>query len=107
MNGRTSHVGGGLLAAPWCWRRAAGPGNPPPKGTPDPDRRLGARRGPQADGSLTLVEGSPVTLTVDAERWGGVAACNSYGGSVSLDGDRLTFDDGIASRRWPASTTTS
>jgi heat shock protein HslJ len=63
---------------------------------PDPtgDWVLTEGRGP--DGELALVDGSPVTLSIEADRWGGVAACNSYGGRVDLDGDRLTFDDGLA-----------
>lgn len=37
------------------------------------------------DGSaLVLVDGSPVTLRVDAGQLGGTAACNSYGGPIAI-----------------------
>jgi heat shock protein HslJ len=96
MNGRTSRRAAGALAAALVLAACGGSGEPAAEGTPDPTGDWVLVEGRGQDGPLTLVEGSPVTLTVDAERWGGVAACNSYGGSVSLDGDRLTFDDGIA-----------
>jgi heat shock protein HslJ len=33
--------------------------------------------------------GHPVTLTVDAGRWSGTAACNRYSGTVEVDGEQL------------------
>jgi heat shock protein HslJ len=97
MNGRTPHIAVRLLVAvalmlPAC----GGTGAPGAEGAPDPTGDWVLVEGRSPDGELALVEGTPVTLSIDAERWGGVAACNSYGGSVRLDGDRLTFDDGIA-----------
>lgn len=35
----------------------------------------------------------PITLVFEADRVDGVAACNSYGGSFELDGDRLSLGD--------------
>jgi heat shock protein HslJ len=96
MARRTTRATALLLAAGLVLAGCGGTGEPAAEGTPDPTGDWVLVEGRGQDGPLTLVEGSPVTLTVDAERWGGVAACNSYGGSVSLDGDRLTFDDGIA-----------
>lgn len=40
---------------------------------------------------LQLVEGSPVTLRLDATEVGGTAACNQYGGEAERDGDHITF----------------
>jgi heat shock protein HslJ len=96
MERRTTRRTALLLAAALVLAACGGTREPAAEGTPDPegDWVLVEGRGP--DGPLALVEDSPVTLTVDGERWGGVAACNSYQGSVSLDGDRLMFDDGIA-----------
>lgn len=95
MTNRTSRPMALVFAAALVLVACGGTGEPGAEGTPDPtgDWVLVEGRGP--DGELTLVEGSPVTLSIDGERWGGVAACNSYGGSVSLDGDRLAFDDGL------------
>jgi heat shock protein HslJ len=46
------------------------------------------------DGSeLPSIPGYDVTLTFDGESLGGVAACNGYGGSFSIDGDSLTITD--------------
>jgi heat shock protein HslJ len=51
-------------------------------GSPDGDWTLAAGQGP--DGALALVDGRPVTLTVDGGTVGGSAACNSYGGSARV-----------------------
>ncbi len=58
-------------------------------GVPDGDRRLIEGHGPE--GPIPLVDDSPVTLVIDGDDWGGTAACNSYGGTVEIDGDRLTI----------------
>jgi len=71
------------LALVACGAQVSGPGDPPPRG----EYRLVEGHGP--DGEIPLVEDAPVTLTVDDEDWGGTAACNQYGGTVTLDGDRL------------------
>jgi heat shock protein HslJ len=96
MAGRTSPGAALLLLAALVLAACGGTGQPGAESTPDPtgDWVLVEGRGP--DGALALVDGAPVTLTIDGERWGGVAACNSYGGTVHLDGDRFAFDDGIA-----------
>jgi heat shock protein HslJ len=41
---------------------------------------------------IPIVEGHDITLDVEDERWGGTAACNSYGATVSVDGDRVEID---------------
>ena len=52
------------------------------------DYTLVEGRGP--DGEVPLVEDSPVTLSIEGEEWGGTAACNHYGGTVTIAGDDLT-----------------
>jgi heat shock protein HslJ len=47
-------------------------------------------RGSGPDGPVPLVASAPITLVIDGTQWGGVSACNSYGGEVQVDGDRLT-----------------
>ncbi len=42
---------------------------------------------------VPMVEGYPITLRVDDGEVGGTAACNSYGGSVDVDGDRFVVGD--------------
>jgi heat shock protein HslJ len=96
MNGRTSSSAALVLAAALAVSACGGTDELSAEGTADPtgDWVLAEGRGP--DGQLTLRETAPVTLSIDGERWGGVAACNSYGGSVTVDGDRVSFDDGVA-----------
>lgn len=43
-------------------------------------------------GEVPIVEGHDITLSVEEERWGGTAACNSYDATVSVDGDRLEIE---------------
>lgn len=38
---------------------------------------------------VPTVEGYPITLRVEDSRVGGTAACNSYGGDVTVSGDRI------------------
>ena len=66
-----------------CGGEVSGSGDPPSSG----EYRLVEGQGP--DGEIPLVEDAPVTLVVDGEDWGGTAACNQYGATVALDGDRL------------------
>jgi heat shock protein HslJ len=54
---------------------------------PSGDHRLLEGHGP--DGEIPLVDDAPVTLSIDGDDWGGTAACNHYGGTVEVDGDRL------------------
>jgi heat shock protein HslJ len=46
-------------------------------------------RGTTASGDISLSPGHPITLTIDAEKVGGHAACNIYGGTVAIDGDAI------------------
>lgn len=38
------------------------------------------------DGHVPILDSHPITLQVDGDEWGGTAACNSYGGTVEVDG---------------------
>jgi heat shock protein HslJ len=42
---------------------------------------------------VPIVEGHDITLSIEDERWGGTAACNIYGATVSVDGDRVEIED--------------
>jgi heat shock protein HslJ len=42
---------------------------------------------------VPIVDGYDITLSVDDEQWGGTAACNSYGATGTVDGDRLELDE--------------
>lgn len=48
----------------------------------------------EVDGTpLALVATHPVTLRVDGDTVGGTSACNSYGGTLRLDGNRASIDE--------------
>ena len=42
-------------------------------------------------GGQDVVDGTTVTLKIEGDRVSGKAGCNSYGGSVEINGDRLKF----------------
>lgn len=42
---------------------------------------------------LTLVDTHPVTLDVEGDEVGGIAACNRYGGRVAFDGAAIAVSD--------------
>jgi heat shock protein HslJ len=42
---------------------------------------------------VPIVEGHDITLGIEGERWGGTAACNSYGATVAVDGDRIEIGE--------------
>lgn len=42
------------------------------------------------EGPIELVDGHPVTLTIDGEDWGGTAACNTYGGTAEVTSNQVT-----------------
>lgn len=47
------------------------------------------RSGSGPDGEVVPPDAHPVTLTIDAGRWSGTAACNRYSGTVEVDGGQL------------------
>jgi heat shock protein HslJ len=65
----------------------AGPGG---EGTPDGSWVFSEGTGP--DGGIPVVEPLRPTLHIDGEDWGG-NVCNSYGGTVQVDGDGLTVTE--------------
>jgi heat shock protein HslJ len=42
---------------------------------------------------IPLVDGHPITLTLDGENAGGTAACNGYGGTYQLSDNQISFSD--------------
>lgn len=50
------------------------------------------RAGGGPSGDITLVDGYPITLTFEADSFGGTAACNGYGSTYSIDGNRIAID---------------
>lgn len=58
---------------------------------PEPDAELSGEW-ELVDG-VEVVKGHPITLRVEGGEVGGVAACNSYGGTVTIDGDRFSVGD--------------
>jgi heat shock protein HslJ len=44
-------------------------------------------------GEVPLVEGHPVTVTIEGSDIGGIAACNHYGGRLSVTGGRLEIEE--------------
>lgn len=46
---------------------------------------------------LAPLDDHPVTLTLEADRLGGTAACNSYGAPVSWDGRAWRLEEGVSS----------
>jgi len=40
---------------------------------------------------IPMVDGHPITLTIEGDTVGGTAACNSYGGSYTLSAGEITF----------------
>lgn len=61
---------------------------------PDPDFQGSwtLASGHSASGDIPLVDGYPITFLLDGEQASGSAACNSYGGPVSVEGSE--FDAG-------------
>jgi heat shock protein HslJ len=45
------------------------------------------------DEPIPMVDGFPITLTIDAETVGGTAACNGYGGSYTLDDGEIAISE--------------
>lgn len=42
---------------------------------------------------IPLVDGHPITMTLDGDQVGGTASCNSYGGTFELSGESIRFGD--------------
>jgi heat shock protein HslJ len=61
--------------------------NPSDAGTPAGSWIL--TRGTTPSGEIPVLDDHPITLTIDAEKVGGHAACNIYGGTVTIDGHAI------------------
>jgi heat shock protein HslJ len=78
-------AGAALLLSACGGAPSGEPGDPP---SPAGSWQLASGSGPE--GTIEPLDTHPVTLSFEEEgRIGGTAACNSYGGEVSIDGDRL------------------
>jgi len=74
-----------------CAGCGAGPGGGDAAPSPYGEWRLVGGTGPA--GAVEPLDTHPVTLVVEDGRVGGTAACNSYGGSARIDGERLEVRD--------------
>ncbi|MDH4276710.1 MAG: META domain-containing protein [Acidimicrobiia bacterium] len=50
------------------------------------------RAGGGPGGDIAFVDGYPITLTFEADSFGGTAACNGYGSTYSVDGNEITIE---------------
>lgn len=66
---------------------ACGVANGSTASSPDGSWVLIGGTGP--DGEVPILDSHPITLQVDGDEWGGTAACNSYGGTVEVDGGNV------------------
>jgi heat shock protein HslJ len=71
-------AGGGALALDGDWELVEGAG---------------------AEGEVPIADAGPPTLSIDGDRWGGTV-CNSYGGTVRVDGGRVTIDELAWTEMW-------
>lgn len=46
-----------------------------------------------AQGEVPIVDGHPITLTIDGSQFDGTAACNHYGGRLAARGGGVAFED--------------
>jgi heat shock protein HslJ len=67
--------------------QASPSGNPSDPGTPAGSWILTRGTGPSGD--IPILDDHPITLVIDADKAGGHAACNIYGGTVTIDGDAI------------------
>jgi heat shock protein HslJ len=66
-------------------------------GSPSPDPSVAANpagswiltQGTGPSGQIPVLDDHPITLVIDAQKAGGHAACNIYGGTVTIDGDAM------------------
>lgn len=74
--------------------QAADPGPDPTVAGLDGEWELVEGDGP--DGPVPIPDGAAITLTIDGADWGGTAACNSYGGTVTVDDEGRVSQAGFA-----------
>jgi heat shock protein HslJ len=66
-------------------------------GSPSPDPSISGTltgswiltKGTTPTGAIPIMDDHPITLIIDANKVGGQAACNIYGGTVTIDGDAI------------------
>lgn len=85
-----------VLAALLMIAAGCGDSSPTFEADGDEDGLLDGGTWVMTDGSVdsarfTAPEGTRISLTVDGDKAGGIAACNYWGASVELTGDRVSF----------------
>ncbi|MGH2416980.1 MAG: META domain-containing protein [Candidatus Limnocylindria bacterium] len=72
----------------------AGAPSPDPSGEPfDPQGSWRLASGDADGAEVPIVDDHPITLTIEGSQIGGTAACNSYGGRLTMTGGRLEIGD--------------
>jgi heat shock protein HslJ len=84
MTIRFAAVMAGLLLLAAC-------GMLPPGATGDLEGEWVLVGGVHGGDQLPVPDRAPITMTIDGTQVGGTAACNHYGGELTLSGDRLTI----------------
>jgi heat shock protein HslJ len=82
-----------LLVLAAALAACGGPGGPAAQAPAAPEGDWILAEGTGPDGAVPIVDGSPITLMIDDGDWGGTAACNSYGGTVTVDGSSVAVSE--------------
>jgi heat shock protein HslJ len=88
---RTTRAGVASMAAVLLLAGCGGDGSPTSERAITGSWALVEGQGP--DGEVPLVDDAPVTLDVEDGEVGGTAACNSYGGSLEIEGEHLRIHE--------------
>ena len=80
-----------VLALAACGQSSPIPSPEPGDGDPQGDWQLVA--GTVNGQEVPILEDYRITLSLDGSRIGGTSACNSYGGTLRVDGGRLRIED--------------
>lgn len=76
-------------------RALPGTGGPTPGSTAPSDFDLNGtwqlQTGTHDGATLPIIADSPITMTIDGAQVGGRAACNTYGGTIDIDGASVTI----------------
>lgn len=78
-----------LLGACGGANDTAEPGGTAPPAASSPEGDWVLVEGEAPGGPVPVIEGSPITLTIEGTELSGTAACNSYGGTADLDDERF------------------
>jgi heat shock protein HslJ len=70
-------------------RNTNGSASPNPSNAGTPAGSWILTKGTTLTGEIPILDDHPITLVIDAEKAGGHAACNIYGGTVTINGDAI------------------